>query len=68
VGRVRARPLAPDGGGRGGLGHSGYAPGVHTELWHLPQRGLTLFTVSNDDLIGAADHQRALLRVALEKL
>jgi D-alanyl-D-alanine carboxypeptidase len=49
-------------------GHSGYAPGVHTELWHLPQRGLTLFTVSNDDLIGAADHQRALLRVALEKL
>ena len=44
------------------------APGVHTELWHLPQRGLTLFTVSNDDLLGTPDHQRALLRVVLEQL
>jgi len=46
-------------------GHQGHAPGVHTELWHLPARDLTLFTVVNDDLISGPDQQRALLRVAL---
>jgi D-alanyl-D-alanine carboxypeptidase len=46
-------------------GHQGHAPGVHTELWHLPDRRMTLFTVVNDDLISGPDQQRALLRVAL---
>ncbi len=46
-------------------GHQGHAPGVHTELWHLPGRRLTLFTVVNDDSISDPGQQRAVLRVAL---
>ena len=49
-------------------GHTGHAFGVHTELWHLPARALTLFTVSNDELVGTPEQQRALMRVALEQL
>ena len=30
--------------------HDGAAPGTHTELWHVPRSGLTVFVVWNTDL------------------
>ena len=49
-------------------GHTGHGPGLHSELWHVPQRDLTLVTVWNDDTVETPDIQRALLEIALDHL
>jgi D-alanyl-D-alanine carboxypeptidase len=46
-------------------GHGGDIPGFHAELWHLPDRDLTLAVAWNDDQVDDDDIVHALLRVAL---
>jgi D-alanyl-D-alanine carboxypeptidase len=57
-----------EGGGQETWGHTGDGPGLHAELWHLPSRDLTLFSVWNDDVIDIPTLQRGLLNVALAHL
>jgi D-alanyl-D-alanine carboxypeptidase len=57
-----------EGGGQQVWGHTGDGPGLHAELWHLPGRDLTLFSVWNDDIIDTPALQRGLLTVALAHL
>jgi hypothetical protein len=51
--------------GREARGHLGGMPGFHTALTHLPNEGLTLFAVWNDDLIDQDRIPATLMKVAL---
>ncbi len=51
--------------GREAWGHLGGMPGFHTDLTHLPEEGLTLFAVWNDDLIDQGRIPETLWKVAL---
>jgi CubicO group peptidase (beta-lactamase class C family) len=51
--------------GQEAWGHLGGMPGFHTDLTHLPEEGLTLFAVWNDDLIDQERIPLTLLQVAL---
>jgi D-alanyl-D-alanine carboxypeptidase len=52
--------------GREAWGHLGGMPGFHTELAYIPEEGLTLFTVWNDDVIDQDTIPRSLMEVALD--
>jgi D-alanyl-D-alanine carboxypeptidase len=52
-------------GGHEVWGHGGDIPGFHAELWHLPDRDLTLAVAWNDDRVDDDGIVRGLLRVAL---
>ena len=52
--------------GREAWGHLGGMPGFHTDLTHIPEEGLTLFAVWNDDLIDQGRIPETLWKVALE--
>jgi hypothetical protein len=52
--------------GREAWGHLGGMPGFHTELAHVPEEGLTLFAVWNDDVIDQDTIPRKLMEVALK--
>ena len=51
--------------GREAWGHVGGMPGFHTDLTHLPEEGLTLFAVWNDELIDQGRIPQTLMEVAL---
>jgi CubicO group peptidase (beta-lactamase class C family) len=51
--------------GREAWGHTGGMPGFHTDLTHIPEQGLTLFAVWNDDLIDQGRIPQTLMKVAL---
>ena len=52
-------------GGHEIWGHGGDIPGFHAELWHLPDKDLTLAVAWNDDRLDDDGIVRALLPVAL---
>jgi hypothetical protein len=48
-------------------GHGGRIPGFASELWHLPDEGLTLAVVVNDEEWPVEDTADELLSAAVER-